>query len=185
MGRTGAACNEHHGVRRSRHGSHPRLALVLLVAVAVASVASACASDPAETTTTTSKPETPTATTDLVIATEPAVPPATKDCGSTSELAGWPTTTSTPPSGYQCIVDALAAGTPAQMSAITVGRGDSGRKTQDGYDLPTKQIFTWLVVGKHELRETIDRTEDGGSSTTRTCAGLSVNGPHPQGTDCS
>ncbi len=73
------------------------------------------------------------------------------------------------------------------MSAISAGSRDSGRQTQDGYDIPTRRIVTWLVLSKNEVQVTTDLTEDGGTSTTRTCAGLAVagHGSLPQGTDCS
>lgn len=91
------------------------------------------------------------------------------------------------PYTYACILDAFASGTPAQMSAVLAGSGDSGRKTQDGYDIPTQQIVTWHVLGKDEVQVTTDLTEDGGTSTTQTCTGLAMVGlgGTPQATDCS
>lgn len=71
------------------------------------------------------------------------------------------------------------------MSAIAVGTGHSGRKTREGYDLPTKRLFTWLILGKNKIQETANLTEDGGTSIIRICTGLAVGGPRPQGTNCS
>jgi hypothetical protein len=142
---------------------------------------SGCGSDGASAPGTTTEP---TTTSEPVVATAPPVPASAKDCGTLNELAGWPTTTTTPPQGYACITDAITTGSPAQMSLIAAGEGDSGRTTQDGYDLPTKQIFTWRVIGANEVEETVDRTEDGGAVTTRTCSSLTVTGPRPSGTDC-
>jgi hypothetical protein len=154
-------------------------AATLLAAVLI--LVSGCSSDGAPSPATTAEPAT---TSEPVVATAPRVPASAKDCGTLNELAGWPTTTTTPPQGYGCITDATAAGLPAQMSVIAAGEGDSGQTTQDGYELPTKQVFTWRVIGANELEETIDRTEDGGAVTTRTCRGLAVTGPRPSGTDC-
>lgn len=171
-----------HGARRvwvRRRG-----ALAVLVASMVLTAVSACSSESArEATPKTSES---TDTTRPVAVTEP-VPPATKDCGTHNALAGWPTTMVTSPDAFACILDALVTGNPAQMSAISAGSSDSGRKTQDGYDIPTRQITTWLVLGRDEVQVTTDLTEDGGTSTTQTCTGLVAAGygSLPQGTDCS
>lgn len=158
-----------------RFGAATLLAVVLIVA-------SGCRSGGAAAPPTTVEPPT---TTGPVVATAPPVPAAAEDCGTLDELAGWPTTTTTPPErGYACIAEAVPAGLPAQMSVIAAGGGDSGRTTQGGYDLPTRTIFTWRVIGTDEVEETIDQTEDGGASVTRTCRGLAVTGPRPSGTDC-
>lgn len=161
------------------------MGLALASARLVLVVASACSSNRAPPATLGSSRS--TAATGPVVVTEPAVPPATKDCGTTNALAGWPTTMVTPPNGYACILDALVTGTPAQMSVISAGSRDSGRQTQDGYDIPTRRIVTWLVLGKKEVQVTTDLTEDDGTSTTRTCTGLAVagSGALPQGIDCS
>ncbi|QXC61145.1 hypothetical protein KSP35_23015 [Aquihabitans sp. G128] len=119
--------------------------------------------------------------------TAPTVPAGTKDCGITGALSGWPTTTISPPGAYACLVDALAAGTPAQMRAIVAGDHPSGRQTADGYDVPARRVTTWLVVGVREVRETVDLTDDGGTATTRTCTGLTeaAVGSPPEATGCS
>jgi hypothetical protein len=154
-------------------------ATVLLAGVLL--LAAGCGSDQ---TATPADTDGPTTTSEPVVATAPPVPAAATDCGTLNELAGWPTTTTTPPQGFACITDAVAAGTPAQMSVIAAGEGDSGETVQGGYELPTKQIVTWQVTGADEVHETIDQTEDGGASVTRTCRGLTVAGPRPSGTDC-
>ncbi|MEO6627672.1 MAG: hypothetical protein ABIP03_03810 [Aquihabitans sp.] len=73
------------------------------------------------------------------------------------------------------------------MSVTLVGGGDSGRKTQDGYDIPTRRIVTWLVLGKNEVQVTTDLTEDGGTSSIETCTGLVMDGYQspPKATGCS
>jgi hypothetical protein len=71
-------------------------------------------------------------------------------------------------------VEALASGTPARMVVESVGAGDSGRRTADGYEIPTRVVSTWVVTGPGEVRQTVDRTEDGGEITTETCTGLTV-----------
>lgn len=96
------------------------------------------------------------------------------DCGTLSALSGWPTTTVAFPDRFACILGALAAGTPARMVVVSVGAGDSGRQTADGYDLPTRVVSTWVVTGPGEVAQTVDRTEDGGEVTTETCTGLAV-----------
>lgn len=167
---------------RSRRG----MGLAVLTAGMVLTVVSACSSETA-TQATPKTSESTTATTRPVAATEPVVPLATKDCGTQNTLAGWPTTMVSSPDAFACILDALVSGTPAQMSAISAGSSDSGRKTKDGYDMPTRQITTWLVLGRDEVQVTTDLTEDGGTATTQTCTGLVVAGygSLPQGTDCS
>ncbi len=70
------------------------------------------------------------------------------------------------------------------MSTIS-GIGASGRKTQDGYDIPTRRIVTVRVLGKNEVQVTTDLTEDGGTLTTRTCAGLEPDSLGFHGIDCS
>ena len=166
-----------------RSPAHPLAAIALITASVLVVSVSACSSDRAAEPK--AKATKPTPTTKPVLVTVPVVPPGTKDCGTLDELAGWPTTTTTPMAGYACILDALTAGAPAQMSVITVGGGQSGRKTSAGYDIPTRQAITWRVVGPHQLTETRDKTEDGGRSTTRTCTGLATGGPRPQGSGCS
>lgn len=127
-----------------------------------------------------------TALSEHVVATAPPVVPGSRDCGTTDSIYGWPTTTTTPPDGYACIVDALAAGTPAQMTAIEPGTGRSGRTTRDGYELPTRRITTWRVRARRDVQEITDLTEDGGRSTTRTCTGLVAPvGSIPRATGCS
>ncbi|MFN8017296.1 MAG: hypothetical protein U0P45_04140 [Acidimicrobiales bacterium] len=160
----------------------PRHRGATLMLAAVVLLASGCGSDRSAAPQATGRS---TTTTEAVTATVPPVPAGAKDCGTIDELAGWPTTTTTPPQGYACITDAADAGAPAQMSAIAAGEGTSGRKTQDGYEIPTRQISTWRVTGPGEVQETIDRTEGGGASVTRTCSDLVVTGPRPTGADCA
>ena len=173
-------------VTRARPVGFRRSSVLALLTLWVAlGGVSACSSESApKATSTTSKS---TAATGPVVATSPAVPPATRDCGTRSELAGWPTTTGPPPDANACILEAFAAGTPAQMSVTFVGGGDSGRKTQDGYDIPTRRIVTWLVLGKNEVQVTTDLTEDGGTSSIETCTGLVMDGYQspPKATGCS
>lgn len=102
-------------------------------------------------------------------------------------MVGWPTTFAPPPNPYACVLDALADGTPAQMSSISAGDHDSPRETEDGYRIPTRRIVTWLVLDRHEVQVTTDLTEDGGASSTQTCTDLVVADDYspPQGIDCS
>jgi len=107
--------------RRTRQVRTRRCVGLVLVPVGLALVAaSACSSESAPQAT--SRTSESTATTGPVAVTEPAVPPATEDCRTNNALAGWPTTTAPAPDAYACILDALATGTPAQMSAISGGR---------------------------------------------------------------
>lgn len=156
--------------------------VVLPVCVALVT-ASACSGGSArQATSGTTKS---TATIGRVRATTPAVPTGTKVCGTVNALAGWPTTTAATPNAYACILDAFAAGAPAQMSTIS-GSGDSGRKTQDGHDIPTRRIVTLRVLGKGKVQVTTDLTEGGGKTTTKTCTGLGDIGPDQslQGVNC-
>ena len=107
------------------------------------------------------------------------------DCGSLSALTGWPTTTQAFPERFTCIVDALARGTPARMVITSVGAGNSGRRTTDGYDIPTRVVTTWLVTGPGELQQTIDRSEDGDGVTTETCTGIDVQYNGTTATGCT
>ena len=160
----------------------PYLGRVVLPVFVVLVIASACAGKSArQATPSTSKS---TATTGLVAATIPPFPHGTKVCDTVSSLAGWPSTVAPGPDAYACIRDAFAAGTPAQMSTIT-GGGDGGRKTQDGYDSPTRRIVTLRVLGKNEVQVITDLTEGGGTVSTRTCRGFEISSVGFQGTDCS
>lgn len=158
---------------------------MLPVAVALALTAGCTSGEgpAADTSTTTSAPTDEVA----VTATAPSVPVGVKDCGTQNDLAGWPTTMLSSPDAYACIVDALAAGTPAQMSSITATDGTSGRTTDDGYDIPARRIVTWFVTGQGAVEETIDRTEEGGDVRTRTCAAFTeaAFGVPVSATDCS
>ena len=161
-----------------------RMGLAVLPVCVALVTASACSGG--STRQATSGTTKSTATTGFVAATTPAVPPGTKVCGTVNALAGWPTTTAATPNAYVCILDALAAGTPAQMSTIS-GGGDSGRKTRDGYSTPTRRIVTYRVLEKSKVQVTTDLTEDGGTTTTKTCNGLGDIGPDQslQGVNCS
>lgn len=167
----------------------PRRPALLAFAAVLITVAAACSSGDSSS----SAPPTPgigdkaATVAPSPDASPPPVPTGADDCGSSNALAGWPTTTVPVPRTFACLRDALAAGRPAQMSVITVGRGDSGRQTADGYDIPTKQIVTWRVVGKGELEQITDTTEDGGEVTTTTCSGLTGEefGAAPSATGCS
>lgn len=127
-------------------------------------------------------PDTPTwtgPTPGLAPTTAESGPVSVTDCGTLSALSGWPTTTTSFPDRFACILGALAAGTPARMVVVSVGAGDSGRQTADGYDLPTRVVSTWVVTGPGQVDQTVDRTEDGGEVTAETCTGLAVT---PDGT---
>jgi hypothetical protein len=73
------------------------------------------------------------------------------------------------------------------MVFIYGGEGDSGRKTSDGYDLPTRRVETWVVTGPGALQRTVDRTDEGGTVTSEVCSGLSAAAPGtaPVPTGCS
>jgi hypothetical protein len=103
-----------------------------------------------------------------------------------NELSGWPSTTASGPEQYECIADAAAQGQPARMIVISPGQGDSGRKTGDGYDIPTHRVVTWVVRGPREVEQVTDMSEDGGPVTTERCTGLSAAqlGSPPAGIDC-
>lgn len=158
------------------------LVQVLLPVCVILVTASACSEERApQAAPSTSKS---TATSGFVAATTPAFPPGTKVCDTVRALAGWPTTAAPRIDAYACILDALAAGTPAQMSTIS-GIRDRGRKTRDGYDTPIRQVVTLRVLGKNDVQVMTDLTEDGGTLTTKTCKGLEAGSLGPQGTDCS
>jgi hypothetical protein len=72
------------------------------------------------------------------------------------------------------------------MVVISAGNHSSGRKTSDGFDIPTHHVVTWMVLGAAELQQTTDLSEDGGAVTTVVCTGLSeaAFGSVPVGTDC-
>src|SRR3954468_24086966 len=88
-----------------------------------------------------------------------AVPPGGIDCGTINELSGWPTTVAVNPEAFGCIADALVSGTAARMVVISPGQQNGGRKTEDGYDIPTHRLATWIVLGKSTLQQTTDLTE--------------------------
>lgn len=163
-------------------GGRRRTAFALIAALAPALVLGACSSgddttsarstssDPSSPSTASSEPAAAPTTSPL-----PTVPPGGTDCGSISELAGWPTTTTSFPDRFDCIVDAFADGTPARMVVTSVGAGTSGRETADGYDVPTRVVTAWVVTGPGEVEHTTDRTEDGGTVTVEVCSGLTVD----------
>jgi len=102
-------------------------------------------------------------------------------------MAGWPSTALFPgPEAYVCIGQALQTGRRAQLVIISPGTRNSGRKTSDGYELPTKLVRTWVVLGKHRVRQITDQREDGGPRTTEVCTGLRIGAPGsiPVGTGC-
>lgn len=118
----------------------------------------------------------------------PTVPPAGQDCGSTNMMSGWPTTFPMPPTVYECIVAAAAAGTPARMVVIRPGGGESRRRTGDGYEIPNALVRTYLVLGPRQLQVFDDDREGGGELTVRTCTGLSAPpgmGSEPGPTGCT
>lgn len=98
----------------------------------------------------------------------------TKACGAVNLLSGWPTTMAPSPNSFDCIVAAAASGTPAQMTVTSAGDGSSGRKTTDGYDIPTHRVVTYVVRGPGEIVQAIDQTEDGGGTTVFLCSGLTA-----------
>lgn len=158
------------------------LALALLALALLALVASGCSSSSDDTggTTLNSVPDSlstdPGTVPSRTTATAPPVPDGGTDCGIFNALSGWPTTTVSPPGAYDCITEALAAGTPARLVMITAGSGTSG-KTGDGYDLPTHRIVTWVVTGRDRLEQHTDVTEDGGRLTVEVCTGLVSTSP--------
>jgi hypothetical protein len=72
------------------------------------------------------------------------------------------------------------------MIVISPGQGDSGRKTGDGYDIPTHRVVTWVVLGPHEIEQVTDLSEDGGPVTTERCTGITAAQPGsaPTAVDC-
>ena len=158
------------------------MARVALPVCVVLATASACSGKrAAQATPTTGRS---TAIDASVAATTPAVPSGTKVCATVSSLAGWPSTTPSRPDAYVCILAALAAGTPAQMSTIS-GTVAGGRKTRVGHDLPNRLIVTLRVLGRNKVQVITDRTDDGGTVTTRTCRGLAPDSLGFHGTGCS
>ena len=170
------------GQRRGPARFRRRSGLAVLSVWMVVVTTSACSGDATpQATPSTNKS---TSTTGFVAATTPEFPPGVRACDTVSTLAGWPTTAPARPDADACILDALAAGTPAQMSTISAA-GDSGRKTPDGSDIPTRRIVTLRVLGMNEVRVMTDLTEDGGTVTTRTCAGLVADSLGFHGINCS
>jgi hypothetical protein len=120
------------------HSSRRLFAALTGVAALVAGAAMACTKPPGGhppgTTTPTSAPTTPTTA------------PGTKDCGSVDHVPGGPTTTAVDPrsGGAACIIDALAAGTPARFT--TLDHSVAGNVTVTVYD----------VLGRGDLLVTTD-----------------------------
>lgn len=161
--------------RVRRHiGPAPLLVCAALVAVSACSGKRAAPATPSVSTSS--------APTGRVAATTPPFPPGVKVCNTVSSFTGWPTTAPPRPDAYTRILDAVAAGTPAQMSTIS-GSSNSGRRTQGG-GVPTRRIVTLRVLGKHEVQVITDLSEDGGTVTTKTCAGLEPDGLGYHGVDC-
>ena len=103
----------------------------------------------------------------------PPVPAGGTDCGINNEMSGWPTTTTPTSAVYSCLTDALNSGQPARFVQIKPSQVDSGRKTMDGYSIPSEIVITYRALGPSRLEVTTDRREAGGSVTTRLCTGLS------------
>lgn len=150
-----------------------------MVAAALGLLAGACSSDDGSTASTSTDRSAPSLSSSSSDSTSPAptptIPAGSKECDGANALAGWPTTTAPWPGAYDCIVDAMASGTPAWMVLVTAGEGVSGRTTADGYDLPTRRVVTWVVLGEGQLQQTTDLTDEGGTVTTEMCTGLSTS----------
>jgi hypothetical protein len=100
--------------------------------------------------------------------TEPEPGASGKRCGSTDGLSGWPTTMAPNLAGMQCIVAAFESGEPATF-VVAEPTDDQG-----GHALVT----TYSVVGRHELRRTVDETHvrRGGGTVVTRCRQLSSSG---------
>lgn len=55
---------------------------------------------------------------------------------------------------------------PPRLVGISPGQHDSGRRTQDGYDIPTRRLVTWIVLGRNQVRQVTDLSEEGGPITS-------------------
>jgi hypothetical protein len=157
----------------------------LAVLGAVIAIA-ACGSDGGQPAAVGSRSTASTPAASTPAASAPAIPPGGTDCGTVNELSGWPTTFAVTPTSFTCIADAIANGTPARMVLISPGQHNSGRKTGDGFDIPTHHVVTWIVEGAGSLQQTTDSSEDGGPVTVENCTGLTEAsfGSPPTGVGC-
>jgi hypothetical protein len=101
-----------------------------------------------------------------------------RDCGFINTMSGWPTTMMML-GNTACIVQAAQSGKPAKY-VIRSGSGVmSQRKTSDGYAIPEPTITTYVVLGRHQVKITIDERASGGKLTSKVCRGLRSGGTSP------
>ena len=103
---------------------------------------------------------------------------AVRDCGLVNTMSGWPTTMMML-GNTSCIVQSARTGKPARYVIRSASTVMSKRKTYDGYPIPEPIITTYLVLGIHKVKITIDQRAAGGKLTSQFCRGLRSTGTTP------